>query len=47
MRWRRKANGLEPLYALVAEDGEDIIGFVHSTSFTVRLGSSGRIYQLK
>jgi hypothetical protein len=47
MRWRRKADRLEPVYALVTEKGEDVIGFVHSTSFTVRLGSSSRIYQLK
>ena len=29
MTWRRFFDGLEPVYALVAEEGEDVIGFVH------------------
>jgi hypothetical protein len=27
--WRRFFDGLEPVYALVAEEGEAVIGFVH------------------
>ncbi len=29
MTWRRFFDGLEPVYALVAEEGEVVIGFVH------------------
>ena len=39
MTWRRFFDGLEPVHALVAEEGEAMIGFVHYP-FTVRLHSS-------
>ena len=41
MTWRRFFDGLEPVHALVAEEGEAMIGFVHYLFHrsTAQLGS--------
>ena len=42
MTWRRFFDGLEPVHALFAEEGETLIGFVHYLFHrsTAQIGSS-------